>query len=125
MPSIEIEYPLPNAQLGLSFPAGGTYNLGNFRPRLLVSETIAIRCRLYGGSPVALITTSSDYVVPSPPPLSDDWSVTFNLQPGSYTNCTLKAYFVRNGTVQEPEAHQVEGISASSQTGGMLVVTFP
>ena len=122
MPSIEIEYPLPNAQLGLSFDAGGTYNLGNFRPKILVSETIAIRCRLYGGSPVELIRTSND--CPAPPP-SGNWSVTFNLEPGSYTNCTLKAYFVRNGTIQEPEAHQVEGISASSQTGGMLVVTFP
>ena len=120
MPSIEIEYPLSNAQVSLSFPAGGTYDLNNFRPELLVTDITTIRCRLYGGLPEAMICESGDALAP---PASGSWSVMLNVPPGSsgsYTNCTLKAYFVVNGVVQEPPKHTVPGIGTSNQTGGSL-----
>ena len=121
MPSIEIEYPLANAQLSLSFAAGGTYDLARLRPKFLVTDTYQIICKLWGGLPEAIIATSNPCAAP---PASGSWSVMLNLPSGSsgaYASCTLRAYFLRNGQEGNVE-HEVAGINASNQTGGSIEV---
>lgn len=120
---IEIEFPLPNAQVGLSFPAGGDYELAKgFR----IDAVVKIRCRLYPGGSTTPLVDSNDFTTSDTPSGRKPWSVSFNVPAGgtgSYANCRIEAYFVVDGVLGTAPEHAVDGINVSNQTGGLMVIT--
>ena len=133
MPSIDIEYPLADAQLGLSFQAGGTYELAlrKDRPKKAAGPTY-IRCKIYRQGATDAFAQSDDFDTTLDPSV---WSVSFSLPPLPagyyYTNCRIGAGFVSGGVYSE-QTPAVDGVSAGPQgdplvpqPGGTIIIVPP
>jgi len=132
MPAIEIEYPLAGAQLGLSFQAGGTYDLTLREKRPKQADgPVYIRCYLSRPDDDT-VYQSDDFDTAAA--VMGVWSVSFSLPPLApgdyYTNCQLEAGFVSGGDYTEQQS--VDGVNAGPQgdplvpqPGGTIIIVLP